>query len=301
MTIDIFNNLTSSYPIHSKNKLFISFSGGKTSAFMTLKLLNSPLIARFFSDIEVLFANTGQEHEETLKFINEFSIYYNIKVTWIESDLQSAKGWKVVDFLSADRTGSPFYSMCEKFGIPNQTGPFCTRELKLVPMTKYLRSIGWKSGTYVTAIGIRFDELDRISKNALTSDFWYPLIDIKITKKDILEFFKISAIKLNIPEHLGNCVWCWKKSDRKLFTIALQHPEYFDLPILLEDVYKNSGNFSKKEDRVFFRNYRSGRDLIKEALEKDFELFTDSYFVTMNNYDETLDKGGSCSEGCEID
>lgn len=51
-----------------KNKnLLISFSGGRTSAFMSL------FIKEYYKDYNKLFvfANTGKEKEETLTFVDE--------------------------------------------------------------------------------------------------------------------------------------------------------------------------------------------------------------------------------------
>ena len=51
-----------------KNKtLVLSFSGGRTSGYLKKELLK---YKNEFKDIVVAFANTGQEHEKTLKFIN---------------------------------------------------------------------------------------------------------------------------------------------------------------------------------------------------------------------------------------
>ena len=47
--------------------LVISFSGGRTSGYMTKKLLETK---KKWKEVLVLFANTGQEHEKTLEFIS---------------------------------------------------------------------------------------------------------------------------------------------------------------------------------------------------------------------------------------
>lgn len=48
-------------------KLLISFSGGETSAYMTYSLLEQ---FKDWYDIQVVFANTGEENEATLDFVN---------------------------------------------------------------------------------------------------------------------------------------------------------------------------------------------------------------------------------------
>ena len=52
---------------NEKDKIAISFSGGRSSAIMTqLVLQKYPN-----SQIEITFANTGFEHEDTLRFVND--------------------------------------------------------------------------------------------------------------------------------------------------------------------------------------------------------------------------------------
>jgi 3'-phosphoadenosine 5'-phosphosulfate sulfotransferase (PAPS reductase)/FAD synthetase len=51
------------------DNILISFSGGRTSAFMCKLILSSPKYAN--SKKLILFANTGKENEETLKFVNK--------------------------------------------------------------------------------------------------------------------------------------------------------------------------------------------------------------------------------------
>ena len=81
-----------------KPRLGISFSGGKTSAVMSKLCFDK---FRETHDISITFANTGCEHEETLKFVDQCDKHFNWGVVWIEAVVQPQKGkgilHKVVD------------------------------------------------------------------------------------------------------------------------------------------------------------------------------------------------------------
>lgn len=283
-----------------KKRLLISFSGGETSAMMTHLLLKN----NTYDDVKVVFANTGQENEETLDFINHCDEYYGFNVVWVETKVyhgeRKGSSYTIVDYKSASKLGEPFEEIIKKYGIPNQKQPICTRELKLAPITKYVRSLGWDNGTYDTAIGIRFDEMDRVSSKYVENNIVYPLVDLKISKKEVREFWEKQPIRLNLHEHQGNCKWCWKKSKRKLLTLAKNTPEIFDFPMRMEQEYGNAGfNLDPEYQRVFFRGVKSTKDILNEA-KLPFEPFVDGYRVTVENFNEDLDSAGACSESCEV-
>lgn len=281
--------------IFSRGRLLVSFSGGRTSGYMLRMILdNAPQDAQ----VVVAFANTGQEDPRTLEFVDEIDRRWDAKIVWLEAVVDPAPGagtkHKVVDFASADRTGIAFEAVIAKYGIPNAAyRGICTRELKLRPITSYLRSIGWSAGTYLSAIGIRADEFDRMSANAEKDGIVYPLVTANVTKADVLSWWSRQDFDLQVPEHYGNCVWCWKKSLRKLLTLAKENPEVFEFPARMEAKYPYAGAGVGR--RVFFRENRSARDLLALA-RKPFEPFREGAV----QYNLPLDASNGCAESCEI-
>lgn len=256
-------------------------------------------------DINVVFANTGQEHPHTLDFIKECDTRLGFNTVWLEAVVnpEAGKGirHKIVTYETASRDGRPFRDYIAKYGIPNMGSPQCTSRLKENVMNSYLRAIGWGKGTYKTSIGIRADEAHRVSARAEEAGFYYPLVAAGYTKERVIQHVRSWGFDLTIPEHLGNCTWCWKKSYRKLLTIAKSNPEFLEFPAQME---KEFGTFkvtpatgSPDGRRLFFRGHRSTTDLIIDSMFTEFEEFTDKHHIP---YDERFDFGVGCGESCEI-
>ena len=104
-----------------KNKLLISFSGGRTSGYMTHQLLNSIPSS---VDARVVFANTGQEDDKTLEFVHNCETRFGWDITWVEAKVDPQKGkgtrHRVTDYKTASRNGEPFEEVISKYGIPNK-------------------------------------------------------------------------------------------------------------------------------------------------------------------------------------
>lgn len=286
------------------SRLFISFSGGETSAFMAQWLLWNR--AEYYDQVVCLFANTGQENEETLRFVERCDEKFSLGVVWIEADVQHKKqvGTKhrMVNYETASRNGEPFREVIKKYGIPNPAYPHCTRELKTSAMTSYLRSIGWERGTYDTAIGIRADEIDRIDAKHRELRYIYPLVsDVKMTKPAINDWWRNQSFRLELKGYEGNCKWCWKKSLRKHLTLMSEHPEWYDFPQEMEEKHGLSGYNEDGTRRTFFRGNRSVKDLKALAAQGGFIPAWDDSEVYTDQIDLDLDASYGCSESCEVD
>lgn len=294
-------------------KLFVSFSGGETSAFMCNWLLKNKSDEY---EMKFVFANTGEENEETLRFVEQCDRYFGLDVKWVEFDVVEEKPtFKEVDFYSAYRShdpeeiknkwqNHPFRKMIARHGIPNMQNMICTRELKQYPMTRYLSSIGWKKKDYEIAIGIRADEIDRLGA------FYYPMAETNITKPMINSFWDKMPFRLDLKGYEGNCKTCWKKSARKLGTLAKEHPEWFGF---MEQMEKEYGNYTHRpitEDFKppfrFFRDNKTVADIFKIPQDPGFEVALDdsiniNYQTSILHDGTELDLVNGCVESCEIE
>lgn len=289
--------------------LLVSFSGGETSAFMA-QWLNSHYEKLGYENIVFVFANTGLENEQTLEFVDRCDKHFKLNVQWVEAEViyEHKKGTKyyMTDFENASRNGEPFEAMIKKYGIPNQSQMFCTRELKDAPITKFGKN--WFNGKkYHTAIGIRKDEMDRMNAKAKEIGFIYPLINsqmIPATKPMINFYWKSMHFRLELKGYQGNCITCWKKSDKKLYQIAQENPKAFDFMDRMEQKY---GNFIPQQriekykaegkeipkNMTFFRNNRSAQQILAEAKNWSGIVHNDA-----ENYNYQIDLLGG--ESCEV-
>ncbi len=262
--------------------LFVSFSGGRTSGYMTHWLLTHYDPAKCV----VLFANTGREHPETLDFIHRCDQEFGFGTVWLEAVVhhgaRAGTTCRVVTFETASREGEPFEEQIKKYGIPNVAFPQCTRELKLRPMYSYLRSIGLDPKRTPTAIGIRADERRRVKGQP---NVLYPLVEFGIEKPDVLDWWSRQTFDLGIEEFEGNCRACFKKSFAKHFAQIDKDPTAYDFPRRMETLYRHVG--PQAGERVFFRGNRSTEQL--------FQLRRSA-----PGYDPRHMTDGGCSESCEL-
>ena len=187
----------------------ISFSGGRTSAYMLWRVLQSN--GGLPSEAIAVFANTGKEEEATLEFVRDCETNWGVQITWLEYRPEKPR-FVVVDFDTASRQGEPFEMLVTKRKyLPNMVARFCTQELKVLAINRYLKSIGISD--YITFVGVRADEPRRVAKIRKQEDKYLPLADANITEKDVWEFWDKNGFDLKLPKASGasNCDLCFLK------------------------------------------------------------------------------------------
>jgi 3'-phosphoadenosine 5'-phosphosulfate sulfotransferase (PAPS reductase)/FAD synthetase len=209
----------------------ISFSGGRTSGYMLWLVLqaNNGLP----KDAIVCFANTGKEEEATLKFVNDCSVNWNVPIVWLEFRDNEQK-FEVVSYETASRSGEPFETLIRKRKfLPNPVARFCTVELKVRTIHRYLKSIGIDSA--INMIGIRADEQRRLVK-VKNNDYgknwekYAPLGLAGVTKHTVGDFWKAQSFDLELFNNNGvamhgNCDLCFLKAGNQVQTLIAEKPE----------------------------------------------------------------------------
>lgn len=244
-----------SEPYLIQGPALISFSGGRTSAYMLKQILDAHG-GKLPDDVHVAFANTGKEREETLIFVNECARRWGVKVYWLEfrsrkTSLPIEERFAEVTFETAARAGEPFETLIRDKGFtPNATMRWCTAELKVRVMKWFMQSLGYKNWTNV--IGLRHDEGHRVAKSRKPNkECWdnsLPLDDAKASQRDVFRFWfgKLSisdvvkacrtlggnALAAQLPQGFdlglfgfeGNCDGCMLKARAKLWEIERTKP-----------------------------------------------------------------------------
>lgn len=209
----------------------ISFSGGRTSAYMLWRVLEAN--GGLPKDAIVCFSNTGKEEEATLEFVEECSKQWSVPITWLEWDAEKPR-FKVVDFLTASRKGEPFSALNrQRKYLPNSMARYCTVELKVFTAQRYLESIGWTE--WNNMIGIRVDEPRRVAKiranpfDKTGVEKVMPLVDAGVGKRDVGAFWSAQSFDLRLPSingvtFHGNCDLCYLKGGRQLLSLIKENP-----------------------------------------------------------------------------
>lgn len=220
-------------PFFIEGPAVISFSGGRTSAFMLHKILARGLQP----DVHVIFCNTGREDDRTLTFVEECSnLGGGVRIRWLEYrrrylpkykseevaetarkireafglSFEPANGRKELGYVEVSpvtaarasdppSTDHPYLNMLAMSGVPNATTRLCTTEMKIRVIKKFMLAQGYESWTNV--VGIRADEPVRVARmRKPPPERWenaVPLADAGIVEADVLSFWQ------NMPFDLG--------------------------------------------------------------------------------------------------
>ena len=274
----------------------ISFSGGRTSAFMLHKVLDAHdgVLPDF---VKVVFANTGKEMPQTLEFVEDCSNNWNVDIVWLERFLlseeeslaKSGKKYsyetKIVNYKTASRNGEPFESLSHRPMLPNPVARFCTVELKIRAISEYLVNTCGFEKPYVGYIGIRYDEQTRAVKMNRTIESGQerrlPLFEDKITKKDIYRFWINQPFDLQLPNNngttdWGNCDLCFLKGANKRLSMIKARPELADWWIKMESKFDTK----KGQGALFRRDTPSYQQLKIIATDQNsFDFGTDELSI----------------------
>jgi 3'-phosphoadenosine 5'-phosphosulfate sulfotransferase (PAPS reductase)/FAD synthetase len=224
-------------PFLIKEPTCISFSGGRTSAYMLWRVLQAHDMS-LPSDAKVIFCNTGKEENATLDFVNQCSKEWGVAITWLEFAVENGeKVSKVVNFETASRNGEPFSAVIKWFepSLPNGRARYCSSQMKTRTMHRHLKSIGWTE--WDSFIGIRADEPRRVAKfranphpESKHETVCMPLVPANVSSKEVGNFWANQTFDLGLPNMNGktmhgNCDLCMLKPKSQVLSLIKEKPE----------------------------------------------------------------------------
>lgn len=203
-------------PFVCSGPTIINVSGGRTSAYMLRRHLDAHG-GRLPRDTHAVFCNTGTEREETLRFVADCAERWGVAIVWIERDGSQPAGarFRETDYEHASRAGEPFAELItERKYVPNAVTRFCTQALKIETARDYMRAQGYERWTSV--VGLRRDEPARVAKvRGRDHEEWdaaCPLYDARVTKADVMAWWREQPFDLALESWQSNCTLCPLKS-----------------------------------------------------------------------------------------
>ena len=134
----------------------ISFSGGRTSAYMLWHCIQAHG-GRLPSNVHVAFQDTGDEHDGTYAFVDRCAAEWGVQIERLR-------------YGGSSDNRHPFDAMIEDRGrLPNSGRRLCTMWMKVHVGMTFMQAHGYQTWTH--ALGLRADEAHRVRKQAGPATF----------------------------------------------------------------------------------------------------------------------------------
>jgi len=274
----------------SEKTQLVSFSGGRTSAYLVRLMEARRTIIG--DDVRYIFMDTGAEHPKTYEFIRNIVKHWGIPLVCLRTVVHPEMGkgctYRVVSVDDIGPDLQPWSDMLVKYGSPHAVGAMCTSRMKIEPFDAYCREV---IGAHHTWLGIREDEPRRLKRK---EGFSY-LADISdFDKQDVIDWWKTQPFDLGIEEHLGNCVFCIKKSELKLALAERDEPA-----LAAQFIGLTEGNTVRSTGRMHNHQRMYRKSLHLSDIIKIHSAESVADIRGRLRHTKAMDTG-SCSESCEV-
>jgi 3'-phosphoadenosine 5'-phosphosulfate sulfotransferase (PAPS reductase)/FAD synthetase len=217
--------------INSKReKVYVSFSGGKDSTAMLLRMIE---LGEHID--EIVFADTGFEFPELYEYIDQIEAHIGRPITKLQPKDNLWNDWFYGKVSRGTNKG-------ETRGFPLYAYPcWYSRESKIKPLQKYMVE------AKIICVGIASDEDNRCSDDSLIR---YPLVEWGWTEDDCAEYLNKKGLMNPLYKNYNRlgCYFCQKQSIGSLYALWKTNKELWAKAIWWdEESRKVSGHGIKDE------------------------------------------------------
>ena len=238
----------------SKTRHILGISGGKDSSALAIYMSQKyPDI-----DMEYFFTDTGEELPEVYEFLNR---------------LEGHLGKEILK-LNPDREFSFWLKQYNHF-LPSAKARWCTLNMKLKPLEKWIKK-DLDNGVQINSyVGIRYDESYREGHQSHSKNYKVilPFQKDRIDRSEVLSILENSGI--GVPKYYdwrsrSGCTFCFFQRKIEWVRLRERHPDAFERAKKLEKTALSHGSpftWSESESLI---------DLEKpvriEAIKKNYEV-----------------------------
>ena len=213
-------------------KHIVSFSGGKESTAMLLRMLELKMQVD-----EIMFCDFGLEYPEVYNYVKKIEKFIGRKITIIKPK----KSWD--DLFFQKMTKGKYKGETKGFPWVVTRGCWASRDLKLRPMQKFQKKED------IIYLGINVNEKRRIqTEKGKCENLRYPLVDWNWDAQDCIDYLK----KKNLFPPLYNKfkrLGCWLCPKQSLKALQILFEDYPDL-------WKKLKYYEKKSPHGFKPNFK---------------------------------------------
>ena len=234
---------------NKKIRHILGLSGGKDSAALAVYLHGK------IPNIEYFFCDTGCELPETYEFLDRLRARLGIEITYLNKEL-----------IPRDDPEAIFRHWLSIYNgfLPSARARWCTRQLKINPLEKFVGE-----DEAISYIAIRADENREgyiSSKDNINPSF--PFKEAGLTKKDIYRILDESGIGL--PKYYewrsrSGCYFCFFQ--RKIEWIGLfdNHPALFEKAAKYESEHSDGRKFTWNDNETLWDLLERREEIIEDC------------------------------------
>lgn len=232
----------------------VGLSGGKDSTALAV------LLHKEIPEMEYFFCDTGKELKETYEYLDKIEARLGVKI----------------ERLSSERGFDHWLEIYDGY-LPSPKSRWCTKQLKIVPLEKFIGD-----DEAISYIGIRADEnRDGYISSKPNINPVYPFKERGLVKSDIIRLLEDSGIGL--PEYYkwrsrSGCFFCFFQRKYEWVMLHENHPELFEQAVYYEHEHKDGRKYTWTDGET-----------LSELLERKDEIIAD-YERSEKRKDEFLAK-----------
>ena len=234
--------------VNKKTRHILGLSGGKDSAALAVYIRDK------IPNIEYFFCDTGCELPETYEFLDRLKARLGIEITYLNKGL-----------IPKDDPEAIFKHWLTVYNgyLPSARARWCTRQLKINPLEKFVGD-----DDAISYIAIRADEnRDGYISAKDNINPAFPFKEAGIVKKDVYQILEESGI--GMPKYYewrsrSGCYFCFFQRKMEWLGLHDNHPELFEKAAKYETTHADGRKFTWNDNETLMELINRREQIIEE-------------------------------------